>query len=286
MYVCIVNNEEVIVEQVKSLLRDRGFKTIAEFADSMGKTSSTFLNSLKYFSQNQGYNTKFAIDLFNALNITEEEFKVLLEQPQQQTRDTRYLRIIDQMAEGYQHPQDFRIAINRLLEVLQSGDRVILSTSTNPAEFTSINRQQIIAGAIDRGVRFSYIYPQADHKATAAIYQQYIGQFSNEWKYMQEAHQGFVRDMTRLFPPREPEAHKKVQALLPVYYAQAGPLINPFHSYLIIQINRFGDPESFVLESAMAAMPGSEENDFSIHWYPLPAYLAHKLAESALEIAS
>lgn len=275
---------------LKRVIRDKGFPTLVELAAHLNKNPSTFFNGLQYFARTQNYGTKFASELLGALNMTAEELKQKIENTSN-TRDTKYLKIIDQMSDSFKlsvHAN--RESINRLIDTLEAGDEVILCTFARPSEFDSVSRKNAVLNAIQKGVQFTYIYPDPTSKIIPHISDNYATGYAN-WETLAEHHEKFVDDIARKFEPAD-ESIKNIydglsendkraicEKLLEAYYKDDPMLFNPLHSYISIHIKHEDHIVQLVFESSIVGSSAGLEDDYAVYWYPLPISLGYKIIE-------
>ena len=276
--------------QLEYLAKEKGFNTLSDIARAMDKTPNTFFSNLRYLIENKTYTSKFAKALFDVLKVSADEFKNYIESPlQQKKRLVSAKKLIDQKALPFLELKPSQENdIIELIDSLNEGDIYTLVTRKVPIEFSNVAFKNVMVAAAARGVYFRYIFPVKEISENMdvrlstdmeTLLPTMFGMFSQNL--------GYLLEKIRKENPEQDFPKSIVQNLK--MSCSADPiLMNPLHSYILVEQKQDGKPMYFVMEeisSGKASTVFGMEN--AIVWYPLVSdagiYVAEKVNYEFLE---
>jgi len=260
------------IDALQTLLKRHGINKWKDLAEIIGIKPSTVSRNIGRLSISKDFNSGFGKNLKEKIGLTKEEINVLLEQFN--STKEKFINLEKRYRNRFEeHVTKYRSEIYEIFDSLKEGDTYTLITSRIPNECFDTQFFDELRASIDRGVKFSYIYPDPEISKK-------FKQFDNYWPYRSHEYRGLGMDLSRLIEKLEKfYSSETIESLIRLKKVDHDPfLFHPFFRFILI--NKYDG----LKVSDLSFVEINTNDEAEGFWVPLNRLQTQRLTDSISKI--
>lgn len=266
---------DLIKARVQFLLRSNGFSSQKALASKLKISPSALNHNLKRLVENGDFTSRFSASLCNALDISADNLSEQLLGDRKELPWFTGEYISKKIKTLEAHASEYYAEISEVISNLSAGDKYVFIANERPGEYDKPELERAIIQALQRKVKFVFIFPDADDDKFSKDFSKYFRRFDDSWKHLYPSHLDYIKSLASRHEVSEFDAKELMISVM----CSDPFLVTPFHRLVLVEQNVNSIKKRYSFFEQTIGSPDSQES--FRQWFPCPPSTTERLWEGA-----